>query len=126
MKSSFFVITWTIIFIAMGLFNHQKINEFSFNYIDEFTYIEEKVKEGKWEQASYNLKDTKYQLEEEKNLWYKLINHGYLNEVFASIEILRQSIALEDEMISLQELEKIKMVFNNLMEDECFDFNRIF
>ena len=25
-----------------------------------------------------------------------------------------------------QEIEKIKMVFNNLMEDECYNFNRIF
>ena len=29
-------------------------------------------------------------------------------------------------MISLQELEKIKMVLENLMEDECYNFNRIF
>ena len=126
MKSSFFVITWTIIFIIVGLFNHQKINDFSYNYINEINVLEENIKEDKWEQASYILKDTKMKLEEEKNVWYKLINHGYSNEIFASLEILEQSIYLEEKMITLQEIEKIKMVFENLMEDECYNLNRIF
>ncbi|MCR1824208.1 MULTISPECIES: DUF4363 family protein [Terrisporobacter] len=126
MKSSFFVITWTIIFIIVGLFNHQKINDFSYNYINEINVLEENIKEDKWEQASYILKDTKMKLEEEKNVWYKLINHGYFNEIFASLEILEQSIYLEEKMITLQEIEKIKMVFENLMEDECYNLNRIF
>ena len=126
MKSSFFVITWTIIFIIVGLFNHQKINDFSYNYINEINVLEENIKEDKWEQASYILKDTKMKLEEEKNVWYKLINHGYFNEIFASLEILEQSIYLEEKMITLQEIEKIKMAFENLMEDECYNLNRIF
>lgn len=126
MKSSFFVITWTIIFVILGLFNHQKINDFSYNYINHINVLEENIKEDKWEQASYILKDTKIELEEEKNVWYKLINHGYFNEIFASLEILEQSIYLEEKMITLQEIEKIKMVFENLIEDECYNLNRIF
>lgn len=126
MKSSYFVIGWTVIFIMLGLLNHSKINEFSYNYIEKIDLIEENIKEDKWEQASYNLKDTKMDLEKEKNIWFKLINHAYFNEIFTSLEILKQSIYLEEKMISLQELEKAKNVFENLMEDECFDFNRIF
>lgn len=126
MKSSYFVIAWTILFIILGLFNHEKINEFSSNYIDQINIIEEKIKEDKWEQASYILKDTKMNLDEEKNVWYKLINHCYFNEIFASLEVLNQSICLEEKMISLQEIEKIKMVLENLMEDECYNLNRIF
>ncbi|MBN9645841.1 DUF4363 family protein [Terrisporobacter glycolicus] len=126
MKSSYFVIAWTILFIILGLFNHDKINEFSSNYINQVNVIEEKIKEDKWEQALYILKDTKMNLDEEKNVWYKLINHCYFNEIFASLEILNQSICLEEKMISLQEIEKIKMVLENLMEDECYNLNRIF
>ena len=126
MKSSFFVITWTIIFIILGLFNYHKINDFSYNYINQIKVLEENIKEDKWEQASYILKDTKIELEKEKNVWYKLINHGYFNEVFASLEILEQSIYLEEKMITLQEIKKIKIVFENLMEDECYNLNRIF
>ncbi|WP_343342510.1 DUF4363 family protein [Terrisporobacter petrolearius] len=126
MKSSYFVLAWTILFIILGLFNHEKINEFSSNYIDQVNVIEEKIKEDKWEQASYILKDTKMNLDEEKSVWYKLVNHGYFNEIFASLEVLNQSICLEEKMISLQEIEKIKMVLENLMEDECCNLNRIF
>ena len=126
MKSSFFVIIFTILFIILGLFNHDNINEFSYNYLDKFNTIEENVKDENWSKASDLLKTSKDNLEDEKNTWYKLINHEYLNEVFASMEILNQSIYLKDKMICLQEIEKIKMVFNNLMEDECYNFNRIF
>ena len=126
MKSSFFVIIFTILFIILGLFNHDNINEFSYNYFDKFNTIEENVKDENWSKASDLLKTSKDNLEDEKNTWYKLINHEYLNEVFASMEILNQSIYMKDKMICLQEIEKIKMVFNNLMEDECYNFNRIF
>ena len=126
MKSSFFVIIFTILFIILGLFNHDNINKFSYNYLDKFNTIEESVKDENWSKASDLLKTSKDNLEDEKNTWYKLINHEYLNEVFASMEILNQSIYMKDKMICLQEIEKIKMVFNNLMEDECYNFNRIF
>ena len=126
MKSSFFVIIFTILFIILSLFNHDNINEFSYNYWDKFNTIEENVKDENWSKASDLLKTSKDNLEDEKNTWYKLINHEYLNEVFASMEILNQSIYMKDKMICLQEIEKIKMVFNNLMEDECYNFNRIF
>ena len=126
MKSSFFVIIFTILFIILGLFNHDNINEFSYNYLDKFNTIEENVKDENWSKASDLLKTSKDNLEDEKNTWYKLINHEYLNEVFASMEILNQSIYMKDKMICLQEIEKIKMVFNNLMEDECYNCNRIF
>ena len=126
MKSSYFVIGWTVIFIMLGLLNHSKINEFSYNYIEKIDLIEENIKEDKWEQASYNLKDTTMDLEKEKNIWYKLINHAYFNEILTSLDILKQSISLEEKMPSLEEVVKVKNVFENLMEDECFDFNRIF
>ena len=126
MKSSFFVIVGTILFIFLGVLNHDKINEFSNTYLEEFNTIELNIKNENWNEASTMLLNVEDKLESEKNTWYKLINHGYFNEIFASIQILKQSINLKNKMISLQELEKIKMVLENLMEDECYNFNRIF
>ena len=126
MKSSFFVIVGTILFIFLGVLNHDKINEFSNTYLEEFNTIELNIKNENWNEASTMLLNVEDQLDTEKNTWYKLINHGYFNEIFASIQILKQSINLKNKMISLQELEKIKMVLEILMEDECYNFNRIF
>ena len=126
MKSSFFVIVGTILFIFLGVLNHDKINEFSNTYLEEFNTTELNIKNENWNEASTMLLNVEDQLDTEKNTWYKLINHGYFNEIFASIQILKQSINLKNKMISLQELEKIKMVLENLMQDECYNFNRIF
>ena len=126
MKSSFFVIVGTILFIFLGVLNHDKIKEFSNTYLEEFNTIELNIKNENWNEASTMLLNVEDQLDTEKNTWYKLINNVYFNEIFASIQILKQSINLKNKMISLQELEKIKMVLENLMEDECYNFNRIF
>ena len=105
MKSSFFVIVGTILFIFLGVLNHDKINEFSNTYLEEFNTIELNIKNENWNESSTMLLNVEDQLESEKNTWYKLINHGYFNEIFASIQILKQSINLKNKMISLQELE---------------------
>ena len=44
MKSSFFVIVGTILFIFLGVLNHDKINEFSNTYLEEFNTIELNIK----------------------------------------------------------------------------------
>lgn len=126
MKTSWGVIVWTIIFIIISLFIHKKTDELAVKYINEFNKIEYSIKNDDWDIPSTKLKELKSLITKEKNTWYKLINHGYFNEIFMSMEILEESIYLKDKMISLQEIEKIKMTFQNLEEDECCCFNRIF
>ena len=77
MKSSFFVIVGTILFIFLGVLNHDKINEFSNTYLEEFNTIELNIKNENWNEASTMLLNVEDQLGSEKNTWYKLINHGY-------------------------------------------------
>ncbi|MEG0855303.1 MAG: DUF4363 family protein [Terrisporobacter sp.] len=126
MKTSWFVILGTVLFVFLGVFIHDKTDEFSCEYIDKFNELEICIKYDDWETASNSLEHLNNSLIEQKHIWYKLINHGYFNEIFMSIEILDQGIYLKNKMVSLQELEKIKMTLQNLEEDECCDFNRIF
>lgn len=126
MKSTIYVFIWTILFIILSIFCHAKVEELSTYYIGKVNTIEINIKEDNWHIASLKLDDLYRSFENEKNTWYKLINHGYFNEIFLSIEVLDKSIDLKDKMITLQELERIKMILNNLEEDEKCDFNRIF
>lgn len=126
MKKSWFVIFWTILVIGLGVFIHSKTDSLATKYVDKFSQVEYYIKNDNWEKASHEVELLNKNLTKEKYTWYKLINHGYFNEVFMSMEILKQSIYLKDKMISLQEIEKIKMTFKNLEEDECCDLNRIF
>ena len=54
------------------LFNHDNINEFSYNYLDKFNTIEENVKDENWSKASDLLKTSKDNLEDEKILGINL------------------------------------------------------
>ena len=74
MKSSFFVIIFTILFIILSLFNHDNINEFSYNYLDKFNTIEENVKDENWSKASDLLKTSKDNLEDENIIYYKALS----------------------------------------------------
>lgn len=126
MKSSLLVVIITLIFVIFASFTHNKINDFSNGYLKDFNRIESNIINNNWDEADTLLSKAIKDFDKEKNIWYKLINHGYFNEIFMSIEILNKSIYLEDKMISLQELERIKMTLQNLMEDELCNFNRIF
>ncbi len=126
MKSSLLVVIITLIFVIFASFTRNKINDFSNGYLKDFNRIETNIINNNWDEADTLLSKAIKDFDKEKNIWYKLINHGYFNEIFMSIEILNKSIYLEDKMISLQELEKIKMTLQNLMEDELCNFNRIF
>lgn len=98
----------------------------SSNYTNKLNSIEMEIKQDNWNLASNRLDNLSKSFKYEKNTWYKLINHGYFNEIFLSLEILNESIGLRDKLITLQELERIKMILNNLEEDDRCDFNRIF
>ena len=126
MKSSLLVVIITVVFISFASLTHNKINDFSNEYLDNFKAIESDIINNDWDKANTLLSQAIKDLEKEKYIWYKLINHGYFNEIFMSMQILNTGIYLENKMISLQELEKIKMTLQNLMEDELCNFNRIF
>ena len=125
MKKSWVVVIWTVLFIFLCIFTHSKIHELSYHYIEEFSKVEILIKDEEWDSASSKVNSLKTELDKKKDIWYKLINHEYFNQVFMSIEIINQGIYLENKLICLEELEKIKMTFSNLDEDESYDFNRI-
>lgn len=126
LKSTIFVFVWTIIFIVLSLFCHFKIDILSSSYTNKVNAIKVEIKQDNWDLASNKLDNLLKSFQHEKSTWYKLINHGYFNEIFLSLEILDESIDLEDKLLTLQELERIKMILYNLEEDERCDFNRIF
>ena len=68
MKSSFFVIVGTILFIFLGVLNHDKINEFSNTYLEEFNTIELNIKNENWNEASTMLLNVEDQLGSENKV----------------------------------------------------------
>ncbi len=126
MKSTCFVITWTIIFVLFSLVNYQKVDELSHEYINKFKLIENEIKDENWKNANSLLKNTKVELKEEKRRWYKIINHSYFSEIFISMQILDEGIYLKDKMVTLEEISRVNIILQNVREDEYYNLNRIF
>ena len=62
----------------------------------------------------------------EKEIWYKIVNHEYFDDICLSLNIIEQSIKYDDKLNALEQVETIKMLLNNILESEKCDLNHIF
>ena len=92
MKQVIAVIIWTLLFISLGIYSENKINDFTDKFKTDIEVIENYIEEDKLDEASNNIKDLSKSWHEEKEIWYKIVNHEYFDEICLSINILEKSI----------------------------------
>lgn len=126
MKSLFSVLTWTFIFLFLGFYINTEIENFSTKYENKISVIENHIIENNWDDAKEDLEDLKKSWHKEKNIWYKLLNHEYFNNVSLNLNILDKAISLNDKPLSFEQIELIKMALDNIVESERCDLNHIF
>lgn len=126
MKSLFSVLTWTFIFLFLGFYINTEIENFSTKYENKISVIENHIIENNWDDAKEELEDLKKSWHKEKNIWYKLLNHEYFNNVSLNLNILDKAISLNDKPLSFEQIELIKMALDNIVESERCDLNHIF
>lgn len=126
MKSLFSVLTWTFIFLFLGFYINTEIENFSTKYENKISIIENHIIENNWDDAKEDLEDLTKSWHKEKNIWYKLLNHEYFNNVSLNLNILDKAISLNDKPLSFEQIELIKMALDNIVESERCDLNHIF
>ncbi|GAA3659097.1 DUF4363 family protein [Asaccharospora irregularis] len=126
MKSLFSVLTWTFIFLFLGFYINTEIENFSTKYENKISVIENHIIENNWDDAKEDLEDLTKSWHKEKNIWYKLLNHEYFNNVSRNLNILDKAISLNDKPLSFEQIELIKMALDNIVESERCDLNHIF
>lgn len=126
MKSLFSVLTWTFIFLFLGFYINTEIENFSTKYENKISVIENHIIENNWDDAKEDLEDLTKSWHKEKNIWYKLLNHEYFNNVSLNLNILDKAISLNDKPLSFEQIELIKMALDNIVESERCDLNHIF
>lgn len=126
MKSLFSVLTWTFIFLFLGFYINTEIENFSTKYEDKISVIENHIIENNWDDAKEDLDELTKSWHKEKNIWYKLLNHEYFNNVSLNLNILDKAILLNDKPLSFEQIELIKMALDNIVESERCDLNHIF
>lgn len=126
MKSLFSVLTWTFIFLFLGFYINTEIENFSTKYENKISVIENHIIENNWDDAKEDLEDLTKSWHKEKNIWYKLLNHEYFNNVSLNLNILDKAISLSDKPLSFEQIELIKMALDNIVESERCDLNHIF
>ncbi|RDY28373.1 DUF4363 family protein [Romboutsia weinsteinii] len=125
MKSTAFVLIWTIIFIIIGIFVNFNVDNFTEKYTDNITVIENYIEDDNWEEANNKLNefcDTWYK---EKNIYYKLLDHTFFDDISLYTNILDKSIELKDKSKCLEQIETIKITLENIIESVKFDINHI-
>ena len=126
MKSVVGVIVWTILFALLGIYINDEVYEFTDKYTSNINVIEQHIEDDNWSEASKELDSYSKNYYKEKEIWYKILDHTYFDDICLYINILDKSILTENKTQSFIEIEKIKMTFDNILESGKFDINHIF
>lgn len=125
MKSFIYVLIWTILFITFGFYTTNKVGDFTDDYKSKVTIIENYIEEDNWDDAKIMLKNTYDSWNEEKCIWYKLLNHESFDSICLHFNILDKSIDTNDKSKALENIEIIKVTLGNISESEKCDLNHI-
>ncbi|HEK4608087.1 DUF4363 family protein [Clostridioides difficile] len=126
MKSTTFVILWTILFLLFGFYVNNKLYDFTEGYKDNISVLEKSIENEDWEKAQKEADSISTSWNKEKNHWYKVLNHEYFDEIGLRFNILDKAIYTENKLKSLEEVESIKTYLGNIIESVKFDVNYIF
>ena len=126
MKSMVGVIIWTILFTLLGIYTNDEVYKFTDKYTSNINIIEEHIEKGNWSEASKELDYYSKDYNDEKEIWYKLLDHTYFDDICLYLNILDKSIITENKTQSFIEIERIKMTLDNILESGKFDINHIF
>ena len=126
MKQVITVLIWTLLFISLGIYSENKIHDFTDKFKTDIEVIEKYIEEDKLDEASDSIKDWSKSWHKEKEIWYKIVNHEYFDEVCLSLNILKQNVKYDNKLDALEQVETIKMLLNNILESEKCDLNHIF
>ena len=126
MKSTTFVILWTILFVLFGFYVNNKLYDFTEGYKDNISVLEKSIENEDWEKAQKEADSISTSWNKEKNHWYKVLNHEYFDEIGLRFNILDKAIYTENKLKSLEEVESIKTYLGNIIESVQFDVNYLF
>ena len=126
MKSLVFVLVWTILFTSLGIYSNNELGNFTEKFEANIITIEKSIKNNKWDNAKNQLLLFSKDYYDEKDTWYRLLDHSYFDDICLYISILEDSIYLEDKIKSLEQIEYIKTTLDNVMQSSKFDINHIF
>ena len=126
MKSVVSVIVWTFLFTLLGIYTNNEVGKFTDKYVSNINVIEEHIEDGNWSEAYKELDCYSKGYYKEKEIWYKILDHTYFDDICLYINILDKSILTENKTQSFIEIEKIKMTLDNILESGKFDINHIF
>ena len=126
MKSIIFVLIWSILLTSFGIYSNSELNKFTQKFEYNVTNIEKSIKSDKWNNAKNELLSFSKDYHNEKDVWYRLLDHAYFDDICLYLCILEDSIYLKDKTKSLEQIEYIKSKLGNVLESGKFDINHIF
>ena len=126
MKRIIGVLIWTLLFISLGIYSENKIYDFTNKFKSEIELIQKNIEDDNLEKVSNDIKKWSKSWHKEKEIWYKIVNHEYFDDICLYLNIIEQSIKYDDKLNALEQVETIKMLLNNILESEKCDLNHIF
>ncbi len=125
MKTLFYTVVWTILFVVFGLFVSYKAESFAYEYVNALNKIEVHVKAEEWEDCNIHIENLKENFEKDSKVLFKVLNHSHLGDVELAFNILSDGVYLKDVGMCLEEIENIKISLHRMIESEKHNLDHI-
>ena len=102
------------------------MESFGTEYIDEIESTYYVVHEGDWTKSDKMVDDLSKKLETQRDLWLKVLNHQYYDDIQLELNLVKNAIYCENKIRALEGLEKTKSILLNIIDDEKCNLNYIF
>lgn len=125
MKSTIVSIVWVAIFLFLGFYIDNKVENFVKDYIQNVETTYEVIYDEKWKQSDKMLEDLFKKIKTQRNLWLKVLNHQYYDDIQLELNLIKNAIYCKDKIRALESLERIKSILFNIIDDEKCNLNYI-
>ena len=117
------IIAIVLIWVGFYYYSIEDTYLYYWNELDELTQI---VNNENWDEANTKIELYKEKWEKTREFWIFFINQHHVNEIDISINRLQRYLKVEDNPLSLGEIEELKFRFKIVNESECLTFENIF
>ena len=92
MKQVIAVLIWTLLFISLGIYSKTRYSDFTNKFKYEIEVIQKNIEDDKLDKVSIDIKDWSKLWHKEKEVWYKIVDHEYFDDICLSLNVLEINV----------------------------------
>lgn len=127
MKTLYISLAWLVIIIVLWVFIYNFVLNNTINYFfEELDILYDKIMKENYDEAKPNIDKIKERWEKTEKIWIFCVNQSEVEDIKASINKIENYIKLENQTMTLLEIEELRKFLRLVIGNESLSVENIF